>query len=60
MAQGEGTGQGSDGALPRYCRGAYSGNEWNGQDAGVRKPLTGETQLSAEEVGHGLRVGVLP
>jgi hypothetical protein len=30
---------------------------WTGKDAGVRKPMTGETQLSAAEVAHGLRDG---
>lgn len=33
---------------------------WPGASVGVRCPWPGETPLSAEEVGHGLRVGVLP
>lgn len=32
---------------------------WTGKDAGVRKPLTGETPLSAAEVAVGLRDGTL-
>jgi hypothetical protein len=31
---------------------------WIGQDAGVRRPMTGETPLSPAEVAVGLRDGV--
>lgn len=30
---------------------------WRGQDAGVRRPMTGETQLSESEIAIGLRHG---
>jgi hypothetical protein len=39
---------------------AVQGEPWTGASVGVRAPWPGETQLSAAEVGHGLRVGVLP
>lgn len=38
---------------------SFKNEPWPGASAGVRAPMFGETPLSADEVGHGLRVGVL-
>lgn len=42
---------GSDRAIPR--------ESWPGCRVGVRAPRTGETPLSASEVGHAMMAGVL-
>lgn len=40
-----------------YC--AVPWEPWPGASVGVRAPRTGETPLSAAEVGHGLKTGLL-
>lgn len=39
---------------------SLSGRAWPGSDFGARRPGTGETPLSADEVWHGVQRGLIP